>query len=156
MQEGKRSIEPGSLLPILTLVIRRSNLILRGADPLCVLGTRYRLIYINVVAAIAGDEKSSAERRVRLSQGRNLGGIHAQNVGGVAAAIVVLATAAAGVAVAEKVYNIPTIVKIAGIQWFNRMDTGVKKFAADTKKQQLTKWGRLRPTRSFRSSSSRT
>ena len=49
-----------------------------------------------------------------------------------AAVTVLLSVAAAGVAVAEKVYNIPTIVKIAGIQWFNRMDTGVKKFATDT------------------------
>ncbi len=49
-----------------------------------------------------------------------------------AAVTVLLSVAAAGVAVADKVYNIPTIVKIAGIQWFNRMDTGVKKFATDT------------------------
>jgi simple sugar transport system substrate-binding protein len=40
--------------------------------------------------------------------------------------------AATGVAVAQKTYNIPTIVKIAGIQWFNRMEVGVKKFAQDT------------------------
>ena len=39
---------------------------------------------------------------------------------------------ATGAAVADKTYNIPTIVKIAGIQWFNRMEVGVKKFAADT------------------------
>ena len=49
-----------------------------------------------------------------------------------AAAIALVTAAAASVAVAQKVYNIPTIVKIAGIQWFNRMETGVKKFAADT------------------------
>ena len=51
-----------------------------------------------------------------------------------AAIALVTATAAtaAGIAVAQKVYNIPTIVKIAGIQWFNRTETGVKKFAADT------------------------
>ena len=29
-------------------------------------------------------------------------------------------------------YTIATIVKIAGINWFNRMDEGVKKFASDT------------------------
>jgi simple sugar transport system substrate-binding protein len=40
--------------------------------------------------------------------------------------------AVTGVAVAQKTYNIPTIVKIAGIQWFNRMEVGVKKFAQDT------------------------
>ena len=39
---------------------------------------------------------------------------------------------ATGAAVAHKTYNIPTIVKIAGIQWFNRMEVGVKKFAKDT------------------------
>ena len=32
----------------------------------------------------------------------------------------------------DKKYNIVTIVKISGIQWFNRMEEGVKKFAADT------------------------
>jgi len=39
---------------------------------------------------------------------------------------------ATGAAVADKTYNIPTIVKISGIQWFNRMEVGVKKFAQDT------------------------
>ncbi len=29
-------------------------------------------------------------------------------------------------------YDIATVVKIAGIQWFNRMEEGVKQFAADT------------------------
>ena len=48
------------------------------------------------------------------------------------AAVALLGTVATGVAVAAKSYNIPTIVKIAGIQWFNRMEVGVKKFAADT------------------------
>ena len=32
----------------------------------------------------------------------------------------------------DKKYNIVTIVKISGIQWFNRMEEGVKQFAADT------------------------
>jgi simple sugar transport system substrate-binding protein len=31
-----------------------------------------------------------------------------------------------------KKYSIATVVKISGIQWFNRMEEGVKKFAADT------------------------
>jgi simple sugar transport system substrate-binding protein len=48
------------------------------------------------------------------------------------AAVAIAGVLATGAAVAAKTYNIPTIVKIAGIQWFNRMDTGVKKFAADT------------------------
>jgi len=44
-----------------------------------------------------------------------------------------LALGAAGLAAsaAEK-YTIVTVVKISGIQWFNRMEEGVKKFAADT------------------------
>ncbi len=49
-----------------------------------------------------------------------------------AVAVGVATLAAGGLAVAEQSYNIPTIVKIAGIQWFNRMDTGVKKYAHDT------------------------
>lgn len=48
------------------------------------------------------------------------------------AAAAVLITGAAGVYAADKKYDITTIVKISGIQWFNRMDEGVKKFAADT------------------------
>jgi Periplasmic binding protein domain len=32
----------------------------------------------------------------------------------------------------DKNYDIVTVVKISGIQWFNRMEEGVKKFAADT------------------------
>ena len=48
------------------------------------------------------------------------------------AAVALVGTVTTGVAVAAKSYNIPTIVKIAGIQWFNRMEVGVKKFAGDT------------------------
>ena len=48
------------------------------------------------------------------------------------AAVALTGVVATGVAVAAKSYNIPTIVKIAGIQWFNRLEVGVKKFAADT------------------------
>jgi simple sugar transport system substrate-binding protein len=35
-------------------------------------------------------------------------------------------------AVAEEKKDIATVVKIAGIQWFNRMEEGVKQFAAET------------------------
>lgn len=35
-------------------------------------------------------------------------------------------------AVAQESKKIATVVKIAGIQWFNRMEEGVKQFAADT------------------------
>lgn len=48
------------------------------------------------------------------------------------AAVAVAGVLGAGTGLAAKRYNIPTIVKIAGIQWFNRMEVGVKKFAADT------------------------
>lgn len=50
---------------------------------------------------------------------------------GVAAAAVFVA-GMAGVQAADKKFDIATIVKISGIQWFNRMDEGVKKYAADT------------------------
>ncbi len=43
-----------------------------------------------------------------------------------------LVTGIAGAYAADKKYNIITVVKISGIQWFNRMEEGVKKFAADT------------------------
>jgi simple sugar transport system substrate-binding protein len=49
------------------------------------------------------------------------------------AAAIAVALGAAGAATAQdKKPTIATIVKISGIQWFNRMDEGVKKFAADT------------------------
>ncbi len=49
------------------------------------------------------------------------------------AAAIAVALGAAGTATAQdKKPTIATIVKISGIQWFNRMDEGVKKFAADT------------------------
>ncbi|MCG8350722.1 MAG: substrate-binding domain-containing protein [Chloroflexales bacterium] len=41
-------------------------------------------------------------------------------------------TASGGAAVAGGTYTIGTIVKIAGINWFNRMDEGVQQFAAET------------------------
>jgi len=49
----------------------------------------------------------------------------------VAAIAVAGAMLAVGAHAAQR-YNIPTIVKIAGIQWFNRMEVGVNKFAKDT------------------------
>ncbi|MEM7695599.1 MAG: autoinducer 2 ABC transporter substrate-binding protein [Pseudomonadota bacterium] len=42
------------------------------------------------------------------------------------------ATALTGVAIAQETYKIPTVVKISGIQWFNRMEEGVKAFAEET------------------------
>jgi len=41
-------------------------------------------------------------------------------------------SAAAATAQAQDSYNIPTVVKIAGIQWFNRMEEGVEEFAEAT------------------------
>ena len=49
-----------------------------------------------------------------------------------AAAIAVTLGAAGAATAQDKKPTIATIVKISGIQWFNRMDEGVKKFAADT------------------------
>ncbi len=49
-----------------------------------------------------------------------------------AAAAALLMGAFAGAHAQDKKYNIVTVVKISGIQWFNRMEEGVKKFAADT------------------------
>jgi simple sugar transport system substrate-binding protein len=49
--------------------------------------------------------------------------------------LVLLAAAASLIsapAVAQDAKKIATVVKIAGIQWFNRMEEGVKKYAADT------------------------
>jgi simple sugar transport system substrate-binding protein len=49
------------------------------------------------------------------------------------AAAIAVGLGAAGAATAQDTKpTIATIVKISGIQWFNRMDEGVKKFAADT------------------------
>ncbi len=58
---------------------------------------------------------------------------------GVSALAVVAALGAAAVAdyayaqATGKTYKIPTVVKISGIQWFNRMEEGVKRFATETK-----------------------
>lgn len=51
------------------------------------------------------------------------------------AAVSVLTIAVAGLASpapAQESHDIPTVVKLIGVQWFNRMDEGVKRFAADT------------------------
>ncbi|HEY0790820.1 MAG TPA: autoinducer 2 ABC transporter substrate-binding protein [Chthoniobacterales bacterium] len=37
----------------------------------------------------------------------------------------------------DKKYNLATVVKISGINWFNYMETGVKKFAQDTGNQTV-------------------
>jgi simple sugar transport system substrate-binding protein len=52
--------------------------------------------------------------------------------GAAALALGMLATVATAHADDAKKYSIATVVKISGIQWFNRMEEGVKKFAADT------------------------
>jgi simple sugar transport system substrate-binding protein len=49
-----------------------------------------------------------------------------------AAILAATASALAMPAMAQDTKKIATVVKIAGIQWFNRMEEGVKKFAADT------------------------
>lgn len=51
-----------------------------------------------------------------------------------AASALALATPLAGPAAAQDdaTVDIATVVKIAGIQWFNRMEEGVKQYAADT------------------------
>ena len=50
----------------------------------------------------------------------------------VACLLATSATLAVAAPAMAKDYTIATVVKIAGIQWFNRMEEGVKKFAADT------------------------
>ncbi|WP_222626016.1 autoinducer 2 ABC transporter substrate-binding protein [Meridianimarinicoccus zhengii] len=47
-------------------------------------------------------------------------------------AMAAAASVAAGSAVAQDAPSIATVVKIAGIQWFNRMEEGVNQYAADT------------------------
>ena len=49
-----------------------------------------------------------------------------------AAVAALLAAGLVGAHAQDKKFNIVTVVKISGIQWFNRMEEGVKKFAADT------------------------
>jgi simple sugar transport system substrate-binding protein len=43
-----------------------------------------------------------------------------------------LAIIAGTVVAADKKYTLATVVKISGINWFNHMESGVKKFATDT------------------------
>ncbi len=47
-------------------------------------------------------------------------------------AMAAAASVATGSAVAQDAPSIATVVKIAGIQWFNRMEDGVNQYAADT------------------------
>lgn len=49
-----------------------------------------------------------------------------------AAVAALLAAGLVGAHAQDKKFNIVTVVKISGIQWFNRMEEGVKKFATDT------------------------
>jgi len=51
-----------------------------------------------------------------------------------AASLLALALGAAGAtgASAEETYKIPTVVKLSGIQWFNRLEEGVEEFAEET------------------------
>jgi len=48
------------------------------------------------------------------------------------AAALLATAAAAGTATAQEGTTIATVVKIAGIQWFNRMEEGVEQYAEDT------------------------
>jgi simple sugar transport system substrate-binding protein len=50
----------------------------------------------------------------------------------VLAATTALLAASAAMAQDDKTYTIPTVVKISGIQWFNRMEEGVNRFAEET------------------------
>lgn len=47
-------------------------------------------------------------------------------------AMAAAASVATGTAMAQDAPSMATVVKIAGIQWFNRMEEGVNQFAADT------------------------
>ena len=59
-----------------------------------------------------------------------IGGKRAWMLG--AAGVLALGVAGSGALGQGKKYTITTVVKITGINWFNRMETGVKKFAKDT------------------------
>jgi simple sugar transport system substrate-binding protein len=50
----------------------------------------------------------------------------------IAAGLAALAVGAMGIVLAQKKYTIVTVVKITGINWFNRMEEGVKAFAKET------------------------
>jgi len=50
----------------------------------------------------------------------------------IAAGLAALALGVAGIVLAQKKYTIVTVVKITGINWFNRMEEGVKQFAKET------------------------
>jgi simple sugar transport system substrate-binding protein len=51
---------------------------------------------------------------------------------GIAAGALVLAAGAGFVLAQQKKYTITTVVKLTGINWFNRMEEGVKQFAKET------------------------
>ncbi|NPV51992.1 MAG: autoinducer 2 ABC transporter substrate-binding protein [Firmicutes bacterium] len=46
--------------------------------------------------------------------------------------VALLAISVVQVGLAEKKYTIATVVKLSGVQWFDRMEMGVKRFAKDT------------------------
>lgn len=50
----------------------------------------------------------------------------------IAAVLAALALGVAGMVLAQKKFTIVTVVKITGINWFNRMEEGVKAFAKET------------------------
>ncbi|MER3482027.1 MAG: LacI family transcriptional regulator [Meiothermus sp.] len=50
----------------------------------------------------------------------------------IAAGLAALAVGVTGIVLAQKKYTIVTVVKITGINWFNRMEEGVKQYAKDT------------------------
>ncbi|GEM87977.1 autoinducer 2 ABC transporter substrate-binding protein [Meiothermus granaticius] len=50
----------------------------------------------------------------------------------IAAGLAALAVGVTGLVLAQKKYTIVTVVKITGINWFNRMEEGVKEYAKET------------------------
>jgi len=80
--------------------------------------------------AFAG-EWAGEEDRIDADGGAKMSNRMVKLLAGVGAGALLLA-GLAGASAQDKKYNIVTIVKISGIQWFNRMEEGVKKFAADT------------------------
>lgn len=50
----------------------------------------------------------------------------------IAAGLAALAVGVTGIVLAQKKYTIVTVVKITGINWFNRMEEGVKQYAKDS------------------------
>ena len=50
----------------------------------------------------------------------------------IAAGLAALAVGVTGIVLAQKKYTMVTVVKITGINWFNRMEEGVKQYAKDS------------------------